>query len=63
MEIEQEKPNKAKKIAKDVLEVLGDAIGTAAAPSTLWLLVLWNCNGGAGFNGFVSNPNWNVQAT
>jgi hypothetical protein len=44
-----------KKLAKDILEVVGDAIALGTSPSTLWLAVLWNCNGGQGFNGYVSN--------
>jgi hypothetical protein len=58
MEMETQKSGNAKKIAKDVIEVVGDLIGTAASPATLWLIVLWNCSGGQGFNGFESNPNW-----
>jgi len=44
-----------KKVVVDIIEVASEVIGLAASPSTLWLAVIWNCNGGKGFNGFVTN--------
>jgi hypothetical protein len=48
--------SETKNTAKEILDVAEEVIGVVASPSTLWLLVLWNCNGGRGFNGYVSNP-------
>jgi len=45
-----------KKVINDILEISSEALGLIASPSTLWVMVLWNCNGGKGFNGFVTNP-------
>ena len=57
VETKEEKKTDLKKAADDVLSVTGDAIGIAASPSLLWLIILWNCSGGKGFNGYISNPN------
>jgi hypothetical protein len=57
MEIDKKKP---RSLADDIgraVDIIGDAIGTAASPSVLLLITLWNSTGkGRGFDGYVTNP-------
>lgn len=55
-EIEEKPVGKLKKVATDILDVVGDTVGIVANPSILALLVLWNSLGGRGFDGYVTNP-------
>jgi hypothetical protein len=57
MEIEKKKPRSLAADLKDAVDLVGDGVGTAASPSVLLLIVLFNSTGkGRGFNGYVTNP-------
>jgi hypothetical protein len=58
MDIEEEpkQERNLKKVALDILEVMGEVVGLAASPSLLWLGVIWNSSGGSGFDGYPNKP-------
>jgi hypothetical protein len=57
MELDKLKEDKSiKGFLDDVLDVSADALSIVGSPTTLWLMVLWNCNGGKGFSGYITNP-------
>ncbi len=57
MELDEKNPQSPnlKQLANDVLDVAGEGIGIIASPATLFALVLYNCSGGKGFSGYVTN--------
>lgn len=54
--VDSERKGRDLKAAADaVLEIVEEIEGIAAAPSSLWILALYNSMGGPGFSGHVTN--------